>query len=262
MKNDRNSRIDTYWKLNTHFAYIDDSQLISTLANEGETLGWGKNQVLKIGGSKVFVKRVPITDLEYKHMYSTKNLYGLPTYYNYGIRSAGFGVFREILMHIQTTNWVLQGSIDNFPLMYHYRILPRQSEKVRIDLQQHKQYVEYWNSNDNIERYIVDRVNANYEVALLLEHFTNGYSWFKNNIGQLNHTIRDMLKTITFLRKNGVIHFDIHFYNILTDRRKPYLIDFGLVLDRRFDLSDAEREFYNKHSYYDYGALLSILENF
>lgn len=262
MKKDANNRIDIYCKLNTHFAYLNDEQLICILANEGETVGWGKNQLLKIGSSKVFVKRVPITDLEYNHMFSTKNLYGLPTYYNYGIRSAGLGVFREIQMHIKTTNWVLQGANDNFPLMYHYRILPRQRDKAEIDLKQHKQYMEYWNSNENIERYILDRSNANYEVALLLEHFTYGYSWFKKNIGQLDHIIREMIDTITFLRKNSIIHFDMHFYNILTDKRKPYLTDFGLVLDRRFDLSDVEREFYKKHTYYDYGALLFYFGEF
>ncbi len=35
-----------------------------------------------------------------------------------------------------------------------------------------------------------------------------------------------------------------------------YLTDFGLALDRRFDLTAEERQFYRDNGYYDYGLLL------
>ena len=194
-------------------------------------------------------------------MFSTKNLYDLPTYYNYGVDSAGLGVFRELLMHIQTTNWVLQGAIENFPLMYHYRIMPRASERVNLDMEwyekYYEKYVKYWNSNENIGKYIVDRVKAEYEIALFLEYIPYTFSrWLGKNVQHLDSFINEMMDTIAFLRKNGIIHFDVHFNNILTDGNKPYLTDLGLGLDKRFDLGEAERAFFKRHTLYDYGEFL------
>ena len=257
MKYDLETRIDTYHKLNTYFIYLDDEQLNSLSDGERNTRGWGQNHIIKVGKSKVFVKRIPLTELERNHMFATKNLYDLPTYYNYGIGSAGFGVFRELLMHIQTTNWVLQGAIENFPLMYHYRIMPRSGEKTDLDMEWYNKYIKYWNSNENIGRYMVDRTNAEYEVVLFLEYIPYAFSkWFQKNIDQSRAFINQIPDTITFLRKNGIIHFDVHFNNILTDGDKLYLTDFGLVLDKRFDLSEAELTFFRKNTHYDYGEFL------
>ncbi|RKU17222.1 hypothetical protein C6500_15630 [Candidatus Poribacteria bacterium] len=257
MKNNLTTRIDTYYKLNTHLIYLDNERLNFLFDGEWNTRGWGVNHVIKFGKSKVFVKRIPLTELEYNHMFSTKNLYDLPTYYNYGVGSAGFGVFRELLTHIRTTHWVLQGAIENFPLMYHYRIMPRSGTRVDLDMKWYNRYVKYWNSNENIGRYMVDRTNAEYEVVLFLEYIPYIFSkWFEKNIDQSRALINEIPDTITFLRKNGIIHFDVHFNNILTDGNKPYLTDFGLVLDRRFDLNETERAFHKKHTHYDYGEFL------
>ena len=257
MKNDLKTRIDTYCKLSTHFAYLDDEQLNSLFDSERNTRGWGENHTIKVEKSKVFVKKIPFTELESNHMFSTQNLYDLPTYYNYGVGSAGFGVFRELLTHIRTTNWVLQGAIENFPLMYHYRIVPRSGEKKDLDMEWYERYVRYWNSNENIGKYVVDRTNAKYEVILFLEYIPYVFSkWFKKNINQLDTFINEIPDTITFLRKNGITHFDVHFNNILTDGDKPYLTDFGLALDKRFDLSETEQAFFRKNTHYDYGEYL------
>ena len=67
-------------------------------------------------------------------MFDTSNLYNLPTYYNYPIGSAGINCFRELMMHIKTTKWVLEGKMDNFIMMYHYRIIKK--ENIIIDKQQ------------------------------------------------------------------------------------------------------------------------------
>ncbi len=258
MKNDLKTRIDKYYKLNTHFIYLDNKRLNSLFDDKGDTRGWGENHIIKVGKSKVFVKKIPVTDLEYKHMFSTKNLYDLPTYYNYRVDSAGFGVFRELLMHIKTTNWVLQGAIENFPLMYHYRIMPRSGRKADLDTKWYNGYVKYWNSNENIGRYIVERLNAKYEMVLFLEYMPYTFSeWFGKNMDELPSFISETSDTIAFLRENGIIHFDVHFGNILTDGNRPFLTDFGLVLDKRFDLGETERAFFRKHTCFDYGVFLS-----
>ena len=83
--------------------------------------------------------------------------------------------------------------------------------------------------------------------------------WFEKNIDRLGAFINEIPDTITFLQKNGIIHFDVHFNNILTDGNKPYLTDFGLALDKRFDLSETERAFFRENTHYDYGEYLLCL---
>jgi hypothetical protein len=73
---------------------------------------------------------------------------------------------------------------------------------------------------------------------------------------QIQPTLDELRSTITFLRTKGVIHFDAHFYNILTGGERPYVTDFGLVLDEGFDLSEEEQAFFERHRYYDYGEVL------
>jgi len=254
------ARRDTYFKLNTLLSHYDNEKLGLLLGDTEKSHGWGRNHIIKLGGTKVFIKRIPVTEVEYRNLFSTKNLYDLPTYYNYGVGSAGFGVFREIVTHIKTTNWVLEGAIENFPLMYHCRILPFSGQNPDVNMERHNGYVEYWNSNENIGTYLMDRINAKHEAILFLEYIPHMLGrWLGKHIDKLNVIIEEMRKTITFLRKNGVIHFDAHFANILTDGEKPYLTDFGLVLDKRFDLSEAERLFFGRHTDYDYGEFLCCL---
>ena len=252
-----NTRISTFYKLSSHFALVDDAQLDMLLSESAKTTGWGKNCTVTVGQSKIFIKRIPVTALEYRNMFSTRNRYNLPTYYNYGIWSAGFGAFRELTTHIKTTNWVLSGAIDNFPLMYHYRLRPFTGQRPDVNMEEHQEYVDYWNSNQEISRYILARAGAEYEAVLFLEHLPYTLeSWLGGNIDKLSMIIAEMRKTITFLRKHGVIHFDVHNDNIMTDGSRPYLTDFGLALDRQFNLSEIERTFFAQHTHYDYGEFI------
>jgi len=253
-----NARRARYFALSSQIAHIDTAQLRSMFEGTETRRGWGRNHTLAIGRSKVFVKRLPVTDLEYEKMFSTKNLYDLPTYYNYGVGSAGFGVFRELVANIKTTNWVLQGKIANFPLLYHYRMIPFCGERPEVDMERHARYVEYWNSNQNISRYMLDRLNANYELVLFLEHLPYPVEpWLLQNLNKTAPVLEDMRAAITFLRKNGIVHFDANFENVLSDGERAYLTDFGLVLDRRFDLTPDEALFLKQNNYYDYGEVFA-----
>ncbi|MCW3054678.1 MAG: hypothetical protein JWN14_3848, partial [Chthonomonadales bacterium] len=127
-KNSISQRRQRYFQLNPQIAQMDNERLRSLVGPSESRGGWGANKTVDLGSVKVFVKRVPVTDTEYDHLLSTGNLYQLPTYYNYGIGSAGLGVFRELVAHIKTTNWVLDGQIETFPLMLHHRILPFSGE--------------------------------------------------------------------------------------------------------------------------------------
>lgn len=57
----------------------------------------------------------------------------ITTYYNYGVGSGRFGAFRELLTHTKTTNLVLNEEIENFPLMYHCRIITKNEKSKPID---------------------------------------------------------------------------------------------------------------------------------
>ena len=251
-------RRQKYFEISSQIVQLDDKKLSSLLEqsepNESST-GWGMNHIISFGKSKVFVKRVPTTEIEYDNLFSTKNLYDLPTGCNYGISSTGLGVFRELITHLKTTHWVLEGVITTFPLMYHYRLLPSTKECTGLEID-----IERWGNHANIKKYVIDRANAKYELILFLEYIPYILeAWLQENPNQLEKTLNDLWKTIAFLRTKEIIHFDAHFRNILTDGEQVYLTDFGLALDKSFALTEDENVFFEQNSLYDYGEVLRNL---
>jgi serine/threonine protein kinase len=247
-----NHRFSGHYKLSTELSMMSDQQLRRLLKGTQMGSGWGKNYVAKVGGRKVFIKSIPLTDRELKNPFSTKNHFRLPLYYNYGVGSAGFGAYRELALHRKTTNWVLAGDCKHFPLMHHYRILPK-SEKTKKSSVRGAQYFKYWNNSKSIESYIKARAAAQYEIVIFLEFVPHRLNnWIKGNTGQFNRMSKQLLKTFSFLKENNVVHFDAHFGNILTDGQRVILTDFGLGLDLDFELSPKERAFCKLHKNYDY----------
>lgn len=252
-RNPMQRRREQYFEISSSIAQLNDMQLRSLLdksESSESSAGWGLNQIISVGQSQVFVKRVPVTDREYGNLFSTSNLYNLPTSYNYGFGSLGFGVWRELITHIKTTHWVLAGEIPNFPLMYHYRIVPAVGQQVDMDLAQ-------WGNHPNVRRYVLDRAIANRELVLFLEYIPHVLeTWLISNPNRLQQALGDLRRAIDFLRAKGIIHFDTHFRNVLTDGQQAYLADFGLVLDKSFALTKDEEAFFEKNRFYDYGEVL------
>lgn len=259
MTNDLEARRERYYSVSSRIAQIDNRRLLSMFGSS-EGRGWGQTHTIKVGTSKLFVKRIPLTDLECDNLYSTENLFNLPTFYNYGVGSAGFGAFRELVAHVKTTNWVLSGAIANFPLMYHYRIVPCSPTRPEWDSDRRAQYVRYWNSDENVSKYLQARHAARHEIVIFLEHFPHVLAdWFTKNLDKAETVTREMLNTCTFLREHGVIHFDAHFRNILVRDNIPYLTDFGLVLDKTYLLGRSEQLFFKLHIDYDSAEYLECL---
>ena len=127
-------RKQKYYFLNTKLSYYSNKE-INNIKPIKEFKGWGKNAIIEIDNIKIFTKRVVITKLEYDNLFDTSNLFNLPTYYNYPIGSAGFNCFRELAMHVKTTNWVLEDKIENFPLMYPSKIYFRSAFSKQICLE-------------------------------------------------------------------------------------------------------------------------------
>jgi hypothetical protein len=61
----------------------------------------------------------------------------------------------------------------------------------------------------------------------------------------------NLIKIISFINSRGLLHFDAHFYNILTDGNGLYFSDFGLATCEQFELSKTELDFFKKHCNYD-----------
>ncbi len=148
----------------------------------------------------------------------------------------------------------------NFPLMYHYRIIPFSGQRADIDRSRLKSFVEYWGNSANAGNYMLDRANAKHELVLFIEHIPHVLeTWLRENPNKLQKTLNDLYRTIAFLRRKGIIHFDAHFRNVLIDGERIYLTDFGLVLDKSFTLTKEEESFFKQNTCYDYGEVLRNL---
>ena len=97
----------------------------------------------------------------------------------------------------------------------------------------------------------------------------NLYEWLPaqiakgGNIAELAIAFVDenLKKTNTYMNAHGLMHFDAHFNNILTDGKLLYFTDFGLALSSHFELTTAEIEFLKHHQHYDdaYASLNLLL---
>lgn len=261
-----NQRIQRYGVTSTALALLSNRQLGLLLDAQpllGSGIG-GTSTLLDIDGSPVFVKRVPLTDLERRaeNVMSTANLFDLPTYCHYGVGSAGGGVWRELAAHMMTTNWVLSGQSESYPLMYHWRVLtepsatpPPRGERDSLD-----RMVEYWHGSEPVRHRLEALRHATASVVLFLEYVPqNLYQFLRDRLTRGDAALeaactmveRGLRDDVSFMNVNGLFHFDAHFANILTDGQRLYLSDFGLATSRRFELSAEEREFIEANRSHD-----------
>ena len=137
------SRVARHRAVSDRLASLDERQMTALLdaATAGGVGIGGTTTSLTVDGVPVFVKRVPLTDLERRceHVGSTANIFQLPTCYQYGIGSTGFGAWRELAVHEMTTCWVLENRFPGFPMLYHWRVLPQSPAAV------HPAELERWN---------------------------------------------------------------------------------------------------------------------
>lgn len=250
-----------YYQLSHALMGYSNQALSDLLSQQEHTMGWGINQQLTLLDTPVFVKRIPLTSREYEAQWDTRNLFDLPMFYHYGVGSAGFGVFRELLVHLKTTDWVLSGESTGFPLLYHHRILKSTTPWKQMDHPQFDKHVTYWAGDAHIAEYLQERMKAPYELVLFLEFWPESlHSWFQKHpdsdygalLGQAESALND-------LNQRQILHLDAHLANILTDGEKVVVSDFGLALDATFQLDDNENDFFDQHRAYDRAELVSCL---
>jgi serine/threonine protein kinase len=236
------------------------------LLNKGASLHQGmggKSTLIHVNQVPVFVKKIPITEVELtsEHVMSTANLFDLPLFYQYGVGSAGFGIWRELAAHVMTTNWVLTNECTYFPLMYHWRILPHSSCDSNISYWDNlDNYTHYWENNSAIRHRMEQIHHTTSALVLFLEYVPQSlFDWLRQQIslgGALATSAvlfveKNLKMTNQYMNAQGLLHFDAHFHNILTDGEQLYYSDFGLALSSQFELTPPEIEFLNVHHHYD-----------
>ncbi len=214
-------------------------------------------------GVRVFVKLVRLTDTELlpENVRSTANVFGVPPFCHYGIGSVGspgVGAWRELAVHTMTTNWVLSDRFPGFPLMHHWRILPQPPRPLPDELADVERADAYWGGGPPVRERIAALSTATSSLALFLEYIPHTlHDWLGTQLATgyaeaACALLEQGLEAITaFLGAQGLLHFDAHFQNVLTDGRQLYLADYGLALSSRFRLSRQEHDFFARHRHYD-----------
>jgi hypothetical protein len=229
--------------------------LVAEAPVAGSGIG-GTAKLVTVGGEPVFVKCVPLTDVERRpeHAGSTANLFGLPVWCQYGVGSPGFGVWRELVATAWASSRVTGGRSEGFPLLYHWRILdgpawagPRPDELADVE-----RAVGYWHGSAAVRGRLDAIARSTATVALFLEYLPLGLpEWLAGQVAAgaeaaeaaITSVEHALIGDVAAMNRAGLFHFDAHFGNIRTDGERLFLADFGLATSPRFDLSDAESTF-------------------
>lgn len=263
----RGARLAAHGAVSTALSLCSDHrlrELVDAAAPIGSGIG-GKTVLLEVEGTSVFVKQVRLTDLELRpeNVRSTADLFGLPVFCHYGVGTIGgpgFGAWRELAVQIMTTDWVIAGDHEGFPLMYHWRVLPDGGQPLPEELADVERAVAYWGGGSAVRRRIEALQQSSASLMLFLEYIPqNLHDWLGVQIGAGDEAaeracamVDDELEAgISFMNARGLLHFDAHFENILTDGERLFFADYGLAISSRFELSHGEADFFDEHPGYD-----------
>lgn len=261
----QSTRIQRHHELSAYLQHCSTDQLHQLLATGKPVYAGigGTGLVISVLDTPLFVKKIFLgrRELQAEHLGSTANYYQLPSYYQYGVGSYGFGAWRELAAHQLTTAWAATGKCPAFPLMHHYRqmdlLADNNTHRLPIDVEVH---CRYWENSTTLAERISELNQSTQYLAVFLEYVPNTlHDWLQARLlndkdtspAAVEWTLRCLTEVNQFMRSQGFLHFDAHFQNILTDGNQLYLIDFGLALSRTFDLSSVEREFFTQHHDYD-----------
>jgi hypothetical protein len=249
--------------VSTALALCSDEQLADLVeggTGAGTGIGGG-TAVLDVDGVPVFVKRIALTEPERRpgNVMSTANVFGLPAYCHYGVGGPGFGAWRELAANVMTTNRVLAGRTRAFPLLHHWRVLPgapaASGEHADVDAT-----VAFWGGSAAVRERLEAVAEAYTSVVLFLEYLPQTLeAWLTAQLALGDDAVdsacamvaRQLSTAIGHMNGGGLLHFDAHFDNVLTDGRQLYLADLGLAASPRFALDAAEVAFVAHNATHD-----------
>jgi hypothetical protein len=242
---------------------LSDDALRGIVADEPSSGAWGWSGKGNVDGTTVFVKRIPVTDLEVAAWPSTRNHFGLPLAYQYGVGSAGFGAAREELVHRTVTDWVVEGRTDAFPVLHHGRLLPRRGDAWQLP-RDRSVYMVLWDEDPAIAAFMDARTSATHDLWLVAEHLPHTLAdWLIDHQDRVDDVLDRLFGAAALLREDGIVHFDAHFANIVVDvaGERFCLTDFGLATSATMELDGDERAFLAGHRHYDVGEMLFSLSS-
>lgn len=253
-------RAATYQRVSADLAALDDTEFAAIFQQGSSRSDWAPSYPVRRDGQQVFVKRVPLTDVERTNPGSTRNHHGVPICYQYGVGSFGTNSFRELAAHLATTQWVLDGAARGFPLLYHHRIMPRTGKPAWPEHERQRHF-HHWADSVAIATRSDEQAAADFELCLVLEHVPHPiHQWLPEHPHRTSEVISQLFDCADLLRAHGFLHCDAHFGNVLTDGQQAYLTDFGLVLSSDFELTADEREFLARHEHYDHAEVIQSLD--
>jgi hypothetical protein len=252
-------RLTNYASLSSTLARLTDEELAALLERAPPLHAGvgGRSVILTIDSTPIFVKRLPLTDLERRpeHAGSTANLFNIPLACHYGHGGPGFSAWRELTANITANGWVLSGACANFPLLYHWRVL-RSEHRQELEGD-----VDFWIEWAPVRARLDAINNASAHLVLFCEYIPqNLLAWLteqvsaSDEIAETAITFVDthLAPTIDFMNARGLTHFDTHFENIVTDGQRFCFTDFGLALSSKFELTEDEVAFLSRHRRYDH----------
>jgi len=259
-------RLANYASLSNTLARLTDEELVALVAQAPSVHAGvgGRSVVLTIDATPIFVKRIPLTDLERrpKHVRSTANIFNIPLSCHYGFGGPGFSAWRELAAHEIANGWTISGACVNFPLLYHWRVLPcDQRQELAGD-------VDFWIESSAVRARLEAVNNASAHVVLFCEYLPkNLLEWLTDHVSASADAAETAIAfvdarltpTIDFMNARGLTHFDTHFENILTDGQRFCVSDFGLALSSEFELTEDEVAFLARHRRYDHGRAPSVM---
>lgn len=262
------ARVESARRLSVQIARLDDSQvraLVDTAEKVGVGIG-GTTKKVRVAGTAVFVKQLPITRDEETDPFATDNHTGLPFACHYGIGSPSHGVGRELAAHQLTSDWVGSGAVDFFPLLLGWRTIDLKPE---TDLSEFdgdgspQQWGAFW---PTVEQRLIEMKTARSSMVLFLEYVPEtlgsvlrrslsertGETFFADAVAQI-------IDATAWMEKQGFHHFDVHPGNILIHDRRLLFTDFGLSLHCDFELTAEEESSLTTHQGFDRDTALTHL---
>ncbi|MQS10136.1 protein kinase family protein, partial [Streptomyces sp. IF17] len=232
----------------------------------------GRSALLEIDGVPVFVKRIPLTDTELRpeNLRSTADLFDLPAFCHYGAGGPGFGAWRELAAHVMTHRWVLTGDDPRFPLLHHWRVLPEPAPPLPEELADIDRTVARWGGAPGVRHRLEEMATAGASLVLFLEYVPQDlHRWLGDRVREGGDIAdeaclmveRELLTGTLAMNARGLLHFDTHFGNVLTDGRRLHFTDHGLSLSSRFRLSPEHARFLDQHRDHDPCYAMSYLVN-
>lgn len=234
---------------------LDDGalrDLVDAAPVTGAGIG-GAASVIEVAGVTVFAKRVALTDREREpeNVGSTANLFRLPASCHWGVGSPGLGAWRELAAHTMTTAWVLDGDAACFPLLHHWRVVEAAPTPVHDELADIDAVIAFWDGAPEVGDRIEGLAAASAALVLFLEHLpANLIDWLDAQHAAGAETCaaaiamvdRELRPAIAAMNARGLVHFDGHLRNLLTDGERIFITDFGLAASPDFDLDAPEAD--------------------